>query len=189
MLDLLEQQELWDNTIIVYISDNGGSTPIYADNTPLRGSKYTLYEGGIRVPFLISWPGKIPGKTLSDSVISSMDIFPTLCGLSGTVIPAHLDGKDLSGTLKGDSPEDGHSILIWDTGRETAVREGDWKLKTASENSHAIQEMVELELGEFLYNLAEDTGETTDLSAEYPEVKERLKQAYLEWKAKLEETE
>ena len=185
VLDLLEQQELTRNTIIVYISDNGGSTPIYANNTPLRGSKYTLYEGGIRIPFLISWPGRVPENTVIDSVVSAMDIFPTLCGLTGTSIPSHLDGTDLSGAFSSASPPSGHSLLVWDTGHETALREGDWKLKTASSKQHAEHEMVELELGEFLYNLDEDPGETKDLAAEHPEIVLGLKQSYQEWKAEI----
>ena len=182
VLDLLEQKGLHENTVIVYISDNGGSTPIYADNTPLRGSKYTLYEGGIRVPFLISWPGHILENTTNDKVVSAMDIFPTLCSLAGTESPSHLDGSDLSDMISGTVSGTGHSLLVWDTGHETAVRQGDWKLKTANKNDHAKYEMVELELGEFLYNLADDPGEKVNLAENHPEILNQLKLAYQEWK-------
>ncbi len=186
VLDLLKQQGLYENTIIVYISDNGGSTPIYADNSPLRGSKYTLYEGGIRVPFLISWPGRLPENLTNDRVVSALDIFPTLCSLAGTEIPSNLDGLDLSDMLSGADPGLEHSLLVWDTGHETAVRQGDWKLKTATDNSSAKYEMVEVELGEFLYNLADDPGEKVDLAGKHPEVLNQLKQVYLEWKQRTE---
>ncbi len=186
VLDLLEQQDLHKNTIIVYISDNGGSTPIYANNAPLRGSKYTLYEGGIRVPFLISWPGHIQENLTNDRVISALDIFPTLCSMAGAEIPSNLDGLDLSDMLSGDVPGLEHSILVWDTGHETAVRRGDWKLKTATDNSIARHEMVEVELGEFLYNLADDPGEKVNLAGKYPEILNQLKQAYQEWKQRIE---
>jgi arylsulfatase A-like enzyme len=182
VLDLLEQKGLDKNTIILYISDNGGSTPIYADNTPLRGSKYTLYEGGIRVPFLISWPGHILENMTNNRIVSAMDIFPTLCGLTGTDSPSLLDGTDLSEMISGVGPGIDHPLLVWDTGHETAVRMGDWKLKTAKDDAHAKYEMVELELGEFLYNLTDDPGEKTNLADDFPEIVDRLKHAYQEWK-------
>lgn len=178
VLDLLVQQEIYRNTIVVFISDNGGSTPIYANNTPLRGSKYTLYEGGIRVPFIISWPGKLQENLTSESVVSAMDIFPTLCSLSGTEIPPNLDGIDLSGLLSSANSKIIRPYLAWDTGHETAIRQGDWKLKTARNNDHAKHEMVELELGEFLYNLVDDPGEKVNLADKHPEIVRLLKQAY-----------
>lgn len=198
VLDLLEQQGLKRDTVVVYLSDNGGSTPIYADNSPLRGSKYTLYEGGIRIPFLISRPGHTPAGKVEDRVVSALDLYPTLCSLAGIDAPGHLDGTDLSDIIvpappedisgEGEQPDDSavQRLLVWDTGRETAVRLGDWKLKTASNDEHARYEMVELELGEFLYNLAEDPGEKENLAEDHPEILESLKQEYRSWKERVE---
>jgi len=197
VLDLLQQQGLEENTIIVYLSDNGGSTPIYAENTPLRGSKYTLYEGGIRIPLLISWPGHTTSNKVENRVASAMDLFPTLCSMAGIEETGNLDGIDISGTLYPPSPAKesdeggpleiapGTRLLVWDTGHETAVRQGDWKLKTASDDQHARYEMVELELGEFLYNLAEDPGETHNLAEDHPKIMKSLQQEYLAWKKRI----
>ncbi len=185
VLDLLVQQGLYQNTIVVFISDNGGSTPIYANNTPLRGSKYTLYEGGIRVPFIFSWPGRLLENTTSENVVSAMDIFPTLCSLAGMEPPRHLDGTDLSDLLSTADSEISRPYLVWDTGHETAVRQGDWKLRTARTDDHAKHEMVELELGEFLYNLADDPGEKSNLASRHPEIVRQLKQVYQEWNERI----
>lgn len=182
VLDLLEQQGLDQNTIIVYLSDNGGSTPIYADNSPLRGSKYTLYEGGIRVPILISWPGQTPTGKISDKIMSALDIFPTLCGMAGVEIPAHLDGIDLSSFVLEEQNDERERALFWDTGREAAVRKGKWKLRTAWNDQHARYEMVELELGTFLYDLEKDPGENTNLSDKQPAILQELQQEFDTWK-------
>ena len=91
----LEAKGVRDDTIIVYVGDNGGSTPIWANNGPLRGSKYTLYEGGIRVPLIVSWPKKFKGGRVVDNVVSTMDLLPTLCALTSSKTPDHVDGLDL----------------------------------------------------------------------------------------------
>ncbi|MEZ4829630.1 MAG: sulfatase-like hydrolase/transferase [Bacteroidia bacterium] len=181
IMEYLKTSGLDKNTLVVYVSDNGGSTPIYANNTPLRGSKYVLYEGGIRVPMIVSWPGQYKAGMVSDQVVSSMDILPTLCTAAGIDIPK-VDGFSLEPLLKGKQIMTQHDTLFWDTGVETAVRAGKWKYRSATKDDHAQYEMVELELGEFLYDLEADPGETKNLIATHPEIYQQLKNAHLRWR-------
>ncbi len=185
VLDTLRELKLDRNTVVVYIGDNGGSTPIYADNTPLRGSKYTLYEGGIRVPMIVSWPQQLPEGKVLDNVVSCMDLYPTLCAVAGAKAPAHLDGMNLTPLLTGQDPTLHHDTLIWDTGHETAVRQGKWKRRTAKDDHSAKHEMVELELGEFLYDLEADPQEQVNLAEQHPDVMNRLKQVHEDWRKSL----
>ncbi len=185
VLETLDDTARARDTLVIYIGDNGGSTPIYANNTPLRGSKYTLYEGGIRVPMIVSWPARFEQGVVRDNVVSAMDVLPTVCRAAGAAAPGHIDGMDLTALLNGEDPALHHETLVWDTKKETAVRQGDWKLKTATDKSSADHEMVELELGEFLYNLKEDPGEENDVAGEYPEVFQRLKAVHARWSKNL----
>lgn len=185
LLDTVAELKLTENTLIVYVSDNGGSTPIYANNNPLRGSKYLLYEGGIRVPMIVSWPAKIAKGAVVENVVSTMDLLPTLANITGTKAHKFVDGQDITPLLLGKDTSIAHDTLIWDTGIGTAVRQGDWKLKTASDDWNANYEMVEVELGTQLYNLADDVGETTDLSKQHPEIVKKLQAIYQEWDAKM----
>lgn len=182
VLDHLSQLQLEENTLVIYIGDNGGSTPIYADNGPLRGSKYTLYEGGIRVPLVISWPGHLAEGRVHYNVVSAMDVLPTICSVARVAPPEHLDGINLRQLLTGEELSLHHETLVWDTGHETAVRHGKWKLKTAKSRQHADNQMVDLELGEFLYDLEADPGETLDVAAKHPEMFARLKAMHKSWR-------
>ncbi len=182
LLDTLEEQGLTENTVIMLVSDNGGATPIYANNGPLRGSKYLLYEGGIRVPLIISWPEKFQENNVEDNIVSTMDIFPTLTNLTTSKTPSHVDGIDITELLTGENKALEHQFLVWDTGHETAIRQGKWKLKTATDDQYAKYEMVDIELGTFLYDLEKDPGETTDLSKAHPEIVNELSKKYKKWK-------
>lgn len=189
VMAFLDAKGLRENTIVIYISDNGGSTPIYANNGPLRGSKYTLYEGGIRIPMIISWPGQYPEDYVSNAIVSGMDIMPTLCGeVAGCVLPG-IDGIALQPVLKKSPTPLNREYLVWDTTHETAIRKGKWKLKTAvpSSQKHAVSEMVKIELGEFLYNLEEDPGEKHNLFSAHPDIVRELKSAYSDWRLSLQQ--
>lgn len=177
----LQKAGLSENTIIVYVGDNGGSTPIYANNSPLRGSKYTLYEGGIRVPLIIAGPDYVSAKNLH-TVVSAMDIYPTVLQAAGVDLPDHIDGLDLTSQLNGDDYVGGDRILFWDTGHEIAVRDGKWKYRAAFDDFYAIRQGVDLELGEFLYDLEVDPGESVNLIDIYPDIAENLKSAYRRWR-------
>jgi len=186
VLDCLERLKIDKNTLVIFISDNGGSTPIYANNYPLRGSKYVLYEGGIRVPVIFSFPEKYQQNVIHNNVVSAMDILPTICNITNTPIPENVEGHDLTPLLTGKDASLHHKVLIWDSGHETAVRKGKWKLRTASDDKSAKYEMVELELGEFLYDLEADPGETTNLKEKHPEIFKELKNLHKEWKNELD---
>lgn len=185
LLDFLESNELRENTLILFISDNGGSTPIYANNKPLRGSKYLLYEGGVKVQLLASYPAKYPKNIVYDNIVSAMDILPLICKETETEIPSHIDGIDISPILIGKEENLEHEILFWDTGHEIAVRKGDWKLRKAFNDQHAKDEMVNLEIGDFLYNLKEDVSETQNLKSTNNTIYDELENEFLNWKYKI----
>ncbi len=185
ILKQLEDSGLIDNTLVFFLSDNGGSTPIYANNYPLKGSKYLLYEGGIKTQLIVSYPNKYPSKKVFNNVVSAMDIFPTICNEVGMEVPTHIDGINLSPLLMGKNNELQHELLFWDTGHELAVRKGNWKLRKAFNDGHAKYEMVDLELGEFLYNLESDMGEETNLKAEQDSIATLLSEMHARWKAEL----
>ncbi len=186
ILDQLEQGGLMENTMIFFISDNGGSTPIYANNHPLRGSKYLLYEGGIRVQLLAAFPKKYEGGKVFKNMVSAMDILPTICEEVELPIPSHVDGISILPLLNGENQKLKHEVLFWDTGHELAVRKGNWKLRKAFKDGHAQYEMVELELGEFLYNLKMDLGEQTNLIENNDSITKVLTDLYSEWKTRIQ---
>lgn len=186
----LKENDLVENTIIMLVSDNGGSTPIYANNSPYRGSKYTLYEGGIRVPLIVSYPKKYQKGIVSENLISAMDILPTICNATGMDIPANIDGKDITELLIGTNKNLEHTSLVWDNNAQTAVRKGKWKLRTASEKARQNSEfeMVEMEYGDYLYDLDKDPNETTNLKSEFPEKFKELKNIYKIWRKEINES-
>jgi arylsulfatase A-like enzyme len=182
VMQCLKIQDLTDNTMIILISDNGGSTPIYASNYPLRGSKYVLFEGGIRVPMIISWPKKYSSEVVTDNVVSAMDILPTICRAVGITSPKNIDGLDINTLLTGFDLTIGHDTLVWDTHHEKAVRAGNWKWHWVLDNRNATYEMVDVDVGEFLYDLEVDPSESENLITIHPEMAERLRRYYEKWK-------
>ena len=129
MLDHLEATGRRDSTLVVYLTDNGGSTCNYGDNTPLHGTKYSLFEGGVRVPFLVSQPGTVPAGRYSQALVSALDLLPTFAAAAGAALPENLpfDGRDLRPVWEGADP--GHPALFFDTGFQWAVRTPEWKLR------------------------------------------------------------
>jgi len=167
ILDLLDELKLAENTLVIFTSDNGpitagGQDPAFFDsNGPLRDLKFTLYEGGIRVPFIARWPGRIARGTESTLVCDFADLFPTLATLAGAKIPADLDGVSIVPTLLG-RPASAQTLrdhFYWEAAPQQAVRRGDWKVYRA-----APDRPVEL------YNLATDLGETQNLATAQPAV-------------------
>lgn len=182
VLNQLENLGLSENTLVVFVSDNGGSTPIYANNHPLRGSKYLLYEGGIRVPMVVSYPGEFSGNRILNNVISGLDILPMICSATSTPIPGNIDGQDISPLLVGTNSTIQHDTLVWDSRHEIAVRAGDWKLHIVYDDQNAKYEMVEVELGEHLYNLYDDPSEMNDLATDFPNIVLALKEYHKNWR-------
>jgi arylsulfatase A-like enzyme len=162
---------LEEKTLIVFCSDNGGATYTRATtNAPLKGGKLTHFEGGINVPFLMSWKGKIPPNSVYHEPVSTLDIFTTIASNIDAPLPQDrpYDGVDLVDRVN--SHEPAHEALFWRSGTSKAVRKGDWKL-VISEKSDKT----------WLYNLATDKSETTDLSQKNPDIVAELQAALKEW--------
>ncbi|MCA9084025.1 MAG: sulfatase-like hydrolase/transferase [Planctomycetaceae bacterium] len=157
VLDCLTDQHLERRTLVFFISDNGGPTrELTSSNAPLRGEKGSLYEGGIRVPFLCQWPGQIPAGRTFDHPVISLDMFATAIQAAGAPDGKGLDGVDLLPYLKSEAPDAPHRTLFWRTGNRTALRHENWKLvRSAGKNKADKWE---------LYDLNADLSETTDLA-------------------------
>lgn len=161
------------DTLVLLISDNGGGVR-QADNGGLRGGKWTLWEGGIRVPWIASWPGRIPaGRTLAEPVIQ-LDALPTALAAAGvTADPAwRLDGVDLLPVLTGATPAPAQRDLYFRFGPQFAIRSGGWKLVKAGRGEPAM-----------LVDLATDRAETTDRTADHPELAAALQARWQAWNA------
>lgn len=180
VLDGLDDLGLADNTVVVFTSDNGGlstSEGHPTSNLPLRAGKGWLYEGGIREPLIIRWPGVTQAGTQSDQTVTSVDYFPTIASIAGIDTPAQ-DGVDLVPLLRSESPL-AERPLFWHYphyGNQggspgSAVRLSDWKLLEFFEDG-------EVEL----YNLAEDVGEENEVGERYPEIRDRLLGILREWR-------
>ncbi len=178
VLDKVREIGQEENTLIFYLSDNGGFSRNTSKNDPLRGYKMTTLEGGIRVPFLVQWKGKLPAGKTYDHPIIQLDILPTAVAVAGgKVDPAwKLDGVNLLPYLTGENSGRPHKTLYWRYGEQWAIRHGDWKLVTASPR-----------FGKGLFNLAQDIGEANDLSANEPERAKELRACWEKWNAEQEE--
>jgi arylsulfatase A-like enzyme len=159
---------------VFFLSDNGGPIAVtHSRNNPLNGAKGTTYEGGIRVPFLVSWPGELEQGKEYNQPVSSLDIFATAVELTGAAVPAahRLEGTNILPYLSGAKSGTPHERLFWRAGggARWAVREGDFKLVKMDD--------IEPQL----FNLASDVGEQDDLSKQHPAVVARLAAAYQAW--------
>jgi arylsulfatase A-like enzyme len=177
VLAALDQTGQRERTLVFFFSDNGGELGTKADNGPLRKGKGSVYEGGIRVPFLVSWPAKLPAGKNYDLPVSSLDVFATVLAAAG--VPAAskkpLDSVDIVPFLAGNKEGPPHQYLFWRTGggKQFAIRAGDWKL--VRQEGRADE----------LYNLAADLGEKSDLAGGHPEIVQRLDAALKDWNREL----
>ncbi|MGB9747684.1 MAG: arylsulfatase [Bacteroidales bacterium] len=174
----LEELGIAENTIIIFNSDNGphlegGADPDYFDsNGPLRGYKRDLYEGGIRVPMLVRWPGKIKPGSVTEHIAAFWDIMPTLAEIAGTKTPEGIDGISFVPTLLGKGKQKQHDYLYWEfheQGGKQAVLMGDWKGVRLEANKNPEGKIE-------LYNLREDTAESREISAKHPDVVRKMEQ-------------
>lgn len=175
---------LEENTLVFFFSDNGGPTMQGvtvngSDNTPLRGSKRTTLEGGVRVPFFVKWPGRIPAGQTYDRAVIQLDVAPTVLAAAGVAVdPAwKFEGVDLLPHLAGQPGAAPHDALYWRFGDQFAIRQGDWKLVAYDAAADGGQGATPAKL----YNLADDIGEQHDLSAEQPEKVRELQAAWDAW--------
>ena len=183
----LDELGLADNTLITFISDNGGptmpGTTINASiNRPLRGSKRTTLEGGIHVPFLVSWPGHVKPGVYEKPVIQ-LDLNATALTAAGVAVQSDwkLDGVDLAPFLAGTNPATPHETLYWRFGQQMAIRHGDYKLVRYDMNAETLTGAGGQPVSAAkLYNLKDDIGETKDLAASMPD---KLSELQAKWDA------
>lgn len=182
------------DTLVIFTSDNGALPPFDgARSAGLRGSKLSLYEGGVRMPFIVRWPGHVAaGKVDESNIISAVDLLPTFCALTGAAIPAEvaskLDGQDVSGTLLEGAKIERKAPLLWEYGRNekffsypravtnnrspnVAMLDGKWKLLVNSDGSD-VQ----------LYDVVKDKSESINVATEQAEVAQRMKAKALAWR-------
>ena len=161
VLQTLKDQGIDDNTLVIFTSDNGGAwyTGLKDSNAPFRGYKATYFEGGLRVPFFLRWPGKIKPDTRLPGPAHHLDIFATIAAAAGVPVPTDrpMDGVSLLATAESGKPATTHAVLFWRSGDNKAVRDGQWKLQIAAKPNKA-----------WLYDLAADPTEHRNLAASDP---------------------
>jgi arylsulfatase A-like enzyme len=190
LVGLIDATGIRENTIIVMQSDHGHSTEERAhfgggNAGPYRGAKFSMFEGGLRVPAVISWPGHLPEGDTREQIAHGCDWMPTLAALCGIdTVPSGIDGKSIAGVIHDNASPTPHEHLVWQVnegGNATwAVREGDWKLLVNVRDTTDGKNVQNIE-GPFLVNLAKDIGETTNLAGEQPEIVQRLTQIHADW--------
>lgn len=177
LMQTLKEQHLEKHTLICFINDNGAATGNYADNGPLRGLKGSKWEGGIRVAFVMNWPGKVPAGLTYDNMVSSLDILPTAVTAAGGKYTPNFkaDGKNLIPFINGGNQKPPHDILFWRRGVAAAVRQGDWKLIRVADNPI------------LLFNLKTDISETTNLASKNPQKVKALLHELQQWEKKMDQ--
>ncbi len=184
----LKKNNLTEKTLIFFVGDNGAplkihktDSPLEGDaggwdgslNTPLNGEKGMLAEGGMHVPFLIAWPGTIPGGHIYEHSVSALDVAATAAAMAEISIkPGDLDGVNLLPHLRGEITTPPHEALMWRWMAQSAIREGNWKLLRGGER-------------EYLYDLATDLEEKHNLAPQHPDVAKRLRTKLTAWCAEL----
>jgi len=184
----LKKNSLTEKTLIFFIGDNGAplkihktDSPLEGDaggwdgslNTPLNGEKGMLAEGGMHVPFLIAWPGTIPGGQTYEHPVSALDVAATAAAMADLAVkPGELDGVNLVPYMRGDITTPPHEALMWRWMAQSAIREGNWKLLRGGER-------------EYLYDLSDDLEEKHNLASQHPDVAARLRTKLTAWGAEL----
>jgi arylsulfatase A-like enzyme len=189
VLAKLRAEGLEEDTLVFFFSDNGGptmrgTTINGSRNTPLRGSKRTTLEGGIRVPFVVSWKGKLPTGKVYEKPVIQLDVLPTALAAAGAEVKADwgLDGVNLLPYLDGKEAGEPHDTLTWRFGEQMAIRRGDWKLVRYDPNADGDRGKA---TPTKLYHLAKDVGEANDLSAAEPGRVKDLEAVWQKWNATL----
>jgi arylsulfatase A-like enzyme len=187
LIDAMDDLDLADDTFVIFFSDNGGSPLTGANNRPLRGSKYVMFEGGLRIPMMLKWPGKLPsGKTYA-SRISTLDILPTCLELAGLPVTKQSDGESfLTAVRNGQASPTDARPFFWSFQKEWAVRDGDWKLIKSNQNMRrkSTSQILEGPYNEdrpMLFNLRRDPAEQQDVYEQNPQVVKRLEKLRAKW--------
>ena len=199
LLNSVDELGLRENTVVLLTSDNGpwsndhvrqrnkngkhvewtkGPKTPWGSAGPLRGAKASTWEGGIRVPAIVRWPGQVPAGISNDAIASTLDVLPTFAALAGAEVPDDrvIDGKDQRELFAGANAKGARDrFFYFDEGELQAVRVGDWKLRLA--NIQKLRKWPEIDRGSqeaMLFNLKEDIGESNDLASKYPNIVKRL---------------
>jgi arylsulfatase A-like enzyme len=176
VLAALDRLGIADHTIVIFTNDNGGEW--LSSNAPLAGRKWTVWEGGIRVPAVVRWPGRIPAGKVSDQVGITMDLTASILAVTGTALPAEarLDGMNLFPVWEGKAPET-ERTLFWRAGTgnraQAAVRRGDWKVVV--DGAHT-----------YVFNLRTDLSERHDLANRRQDVAQQLRLLFATWQLEVE---
>lgn len=173
LLARVKELGLADNTVVWFLSDHGGMART-SDNRPLKGAKGSAYEGGLRVPMIVKWPGKTPAGVVLEDMVTSLDIGATSIAMAGgDPAEAGLHGKDIRPSMTQQSTEAPHEVLYWHTGSRMnsfgVIREGDFKLIGGGRGNQA------------LYNLKDDIGEKKNVAASHPEKVQAMRARWVEW--------
>ena len=177
VLTELRQLGLEEDTLLFFINDNGGATKNASDNGLLRDRKGTLFEGGIRVPFMIRWPGRLNAGQVYDHPVICIDILATAVAAAGAKLPEDLklDGVNLIPYMTGEKKTQPHEVLFWDYGENRyAVRKGNYKLVKMREDTS-------------LFDLSSDIGESSDLKQAKPNIFNELQEHYKQWSSQMPE--
>lgn len=191
VIKTLKELKLDQNTIVIFTSDNGSICKDSGSNAPFRGTKFSTWEGGMREPAIVWWPGKIPAGSTSDVMLSQIDIMPTVLKLAGGVVPPErkIDGLDIWPVLSGQSKESPHEVLyFWYWHELQALRSGPWKMaivpqkggdeaeeeEGGAKKKGKVPDIAASREQPRLYNLDLDNGEKNDVAAENPEVVKRM---------------
>lgn len=175
VMQAVEKAGQKDNTLFLFMSDNGGSGN--GGNAPLKGSKSTMWEGGLRVPFIACWPGKLPAGKVTDEFLTSLELVPTLLAAIEAPAPegVRLDGFNMLPVLRGEAPSS-RQEMFWQRRGDKAARFQNWKWLSSAK-------------GKGLYDLSKDLGEKHDLSKEKPEVARMMEEKFSRWRAEMDASE
>ncbi len=184
----LENKGLRENTLIIYLSDHGHSTESRTfggggNSGPYRGHKFTLWEGGIRVPCIVSWPGHVPQGAKRNQVAISIDWLPTIAHFCDVPLPQRkIDGQNIATVIQSPEATSPHDVLHWETnqGKHWAVREGRWKLVHGGPATKD-QGRDLLAAQTFLSDMTQDVTETNNLADLHPDMVEHLTQRHRQW--------
>lgn len=175
ILKLLDDRQIAAETLVMFLSDNGGSGN--GGNAPLKGSKSTMWEGGLRVPFVARWPGKLPAGRVTDEFLTSLELVPTILAATGAQAPSavKLDGFDMLPVLRGEATSP-RKEMFWQRRGDRAARFENWK-------------WLESAKGSGLYDLSRDIGETNDLAQQKPEVLRMMRSKFATWRDEMDASE
>jgi len=174
LLAKLRELDLEENTLLFFVNDNGGSKNNGSNDYPLRGKKGSMWEGGIRVAFMVQWPGRLRRGVTYDHPVIALDILPTAAAVAGAEPPRDrvIDGVNLLPYLTDRNKGAPHETLFWRKGTDYAMRKGNWKLTHEDGTSG-------------LFDLASDISEEQNLATEQPEVLEELEGLYAKWDSEM----